>query len=116
MRSIRQFWPNRIWKRPILGFSLILLMLSLCPSARAIPETFPLSITPPDSDSVIVITASGLFAGEYTALILQVNTNLTTTNWVNIQTNYNITTSQAYFFYHWSAAQSPRFFRVAGIL
>jgi hypothetical protein len=40
---------------------------------------------------------------------------LTTTNWVSVQTNYDVTAPAAYFGYKVSPAQSPKFFRVEAI-
>jgi hypothetical protein len=114
MRSKRQFWPGQIRKGRFLAFFVIPLMLTLC--AWAPPVPFQLSISPPDSDSFVQITASTFSNDEYSKLILQMNTNLTTANWVNIQTNIGVSAGSSYFIYRVSNAPGAVFFRVAAIL
>ncbi len=115
MRNKQQSRPAQSrWGVSFTVFA-VLLMLPWCASAPPIPRPFPLSISRPNSDSFVTITASDLVAGEFTELILQVKTDLTATNWVNVQTNYPITAGQSYFYYKLSGAQSPIFFRVSGI-
>jgi hypothetical protein len=116
MSGKQQFWPDQIWKGRFLAFFAIPLMLGLCASAPPVPLPFQLSISPPDSDSFVVITAFTFSNDEYSKLILQVNTNLTTTNWVNIQTNIGVSAGSSTFSYKMSRAQGPTFFRVAAIL
>ena len=115
MRNNRQFWPGQIRAGRFLAVFVGLMMLSLRASAPPLPPPFQLSISRPDSDSFVLLTASHLTLGGFTALILQVNSELTTTNWVNVQTNYGVTSEESYFSYRVSPAQSPKFFRVAGI-
>jgi len=97
----------------LLALCGVLCMLSLPASSGIIP--FYISISRPDSDSFVTITASNVDNVEFEALILQVNADLTTTNWVSVQTNYEITVPATYFGYRVSPAHSPRFFRVLGI-
>jgi hypothetical protein len=91
------------------------MMLSLRASAPPLPPPFQLSISRPDPDSFVLLTASHLTLGGFNELILQVSSDLTTTNWVNVQTNYGVTAEESYFSYRVSPAGSPKFFRVAGI-
>jgi hypothetical protein len=116
MRNKRQFWPGQIRAGRFFAAFVVPLMLSLRAWAPPTPLPFQLSISPPDSDSFVVITASNFSSGEYYDLILQVNTDLTTANWVNIQTNYISAPGPSYFSYRVSRAQGPVFFRVAGTL
>jgi hypothetical protein len=110
MRKQRQYWPKKFRAGRFLSVFAGLLILAL--SASATPLPFQLSISRPDSDGFATITTSPLAADEYYSLILQVNTDLTTTNWVNTQTNYLSTPGPYYFNYRVSPAQSPVFFRV----
>jgi hypothetical protein len=113
MRNQRQFWPGQIKAARFLAVFMVLFMVSVRALAP-VPVPFQLSMSPKDSDSFVLLTVSGLFNGEFNGLILQENDDLTTTNWVNIQTNLDVTAPQSYFSYR-VTAQSPKFFRVAGI-
>ena len=112
MSKKRQFWPKQFGEGRFLSVFVVLTIFP--PFASATPLPFQLSISRPNSDGFATITTSPLAADEYYSLILQVNTDLTTTNWVNTQTNYPSTPGPYYFNYHVSPAQSPRFFRVVG--
>ena len=116
MRNKRRFKPGQIKAARFLAVFVVPLMLSLRAFAPSTPLPFQLSISPPDSDSFVVITASSFSPGEYYQLNLQVSTNLTAANWVNIQTNYISDPGPSYFSYKVTRAQGPVFFRVAGIL
>jgi hypothetical protein len=116
MRNKRQFWPGQIRRGCLLAVFAVPLLLSMRAFAPFMPLPFQLSISGPDSDSFVVITASSFSVGEYYQLNLQVSTNLTAANWVNIQTNYISAPGPSYFSYKVTRAQGPVFFRVAGIL
>ena len=90
-----------------------LLILPLFASATPLP--FQLFISRPNSDGFLTITTSSMAADEYYSLILQVSTDLTTTNWVSVQTNYLSIPGPYYFYYQVSPARSPSFFRVVAI-
>ena len=113
MRKKRQFWFQEFREERFLSVFVVPLMLPLF--ALAPPLPFQLSISQPNSDGLATITASPLAAQEYYSLILQMNTDLATTNWTNIQTNYLDTPGPSYFYYYVSPTESPRFFRAVGI-
>jgi len=115
MRNKQLLRPGLIGSGRFLAILAIVWMVSLRAFAPGIPLPFQLSIGLPDSDSFLLITASPFFNGEYSRLILQVKTNLTTANWVSIQTNIGVPAGSAYFSYKVSHPQSPVFFRVAAI-
>lgn len=115
MRNKQLLRPGLIGSGRFLAILAIVWMVSHRAFAPGIPLPFQLSIGLPDSDSFLLITASPFFNGEYSQLILQVKTNLTTANWVSIQTNIGVPAGSAYFSYKVSHPQSPVFFRVAAI-
>jgi hypothetical protein len=100
----------------LLAVFAVPLLLSMRAFAPFIPMPFQLSISGPDSDSFVLITAANFYVGEYTQLNLQASTNLTAAKWINIQTNFISVSGPSYFFYKVTRTQGPVFFRVAGIL
>jgi hypothetical protein len=114
MSNKQQLRPGKFRAGRFLAIFAILLMISLRAFAPT-PLPFQLSITPPDSDSFIEITASNFYNGEYSELILQSSTNLTAPNWTSIQTNIGVSAGSSSFIYKVSRTQAPVFFRVAGI-
>ena len=114
MRNKRQFWPGQIRRGCLLAVFAVPLLLSMRAFAPFMPLPFQLSISGPDSDSFVVITAGNFSAVEYSQLNLQVTTNLAAANWVDIQTNFISAPGPSTFSYKVTRTQGPVFFRVAG--
>jgi hypothetical protein len=94
-------------RRPFLAFFAGTMVLTLHLYAPPIPPV--LSISQPLSNSVTVTVVSGN-AYNYA---LQMSTNLTTTNWINIQSNYVIPTPIT--FTNIPATNNPEYFRMMSL-
>jgi hypothetical protein len=113
MKTKLKHLSSRIKRWRILAIFVAALMLPMRSPAPPLPEPYFLSISQPLTNSV-TITATNFYDGEDILLILQMQTNLTATNWINIQTNLGPIDGQAVFT-NIPATNTCEFFRVEGI-